>query len=405
MLKVIVVEDDSQKYGRIHLALLAGGVAESNIIHVITASQAVAKLTNDQFDLMLLDVNLPRRLGESEKRGGGLDILHELNRNEECRRPRYIVGVTAFQDVIDEFGPTFESQLWSLIHYRENSDHWIVQLRSKIEYITASKRSEGFSDGKTHGIDLAIICALDHVELEAVRRLCDWEPLRLSYDDTRYLSGTIVGDRGNFSVVAAAASRMGMPAAAIIATKVIQQFRPRYIAMVGICAGRAEKVRLGDIIVADPTWDWGSGKIISENKQAKFLPQPHQLDLAEDIIPYLKDLAEDTVAMAKLRAKFFGNKPRFDLTAHFGPLVSGAAVVAHKPTFDSLLAQHRGILGIEMEGYGVAASARGCSRPRPIAVVIKAVCDYADEDKNDDYQAYAAHNSAEFLWAAAKKFL
>jgi nucleoside phosphorylase/CheY-like chemotaxis protein len=405
MLKVLVVEDDAQKYGRLHLGLIDSGVDESAITHVVAASQAVEKLQHHQFDLMLLDVNLPRRLGEGEKRGGGLEILRELTRNEEYHRPRYIVGVTAYEDVVEEFGPAFNDQLWSLVHYRDTSDQWISQLRSKVEYIIAAKKSEGFSDGKTYGTDLAIICALDQVELEAVRRLCEWESLRLGHDDTRYLSGTIVGDRGTFSVIAAAAPRMGMPASAVLTTKVVQQFRPRYIAMVGICAGRSEKVRLGDIIVANPTWDWGSGKITSENKQPKFLPQPHQLDLNEDVVPVLKDMAEDTAGMAKLKSKFFGNKPPFELTVHFGPLVSGSAVVAHKPTFDSLLNQHRGILGIDMEAYSVAAAARGSGRPRPTAIIVKAVCDYADEDKNDDYQAYAAHNSAEFLWAAAKRFL
>ncbi|MCJ2007966.1 histidine kinase [Methylobacterium sp. J-092] len=405
MLKVLVVEDDTQKYGRIHVALEKYGVEAVNITHVLVAFQAIENLSLNHYDLMLLDVNLPRRFGETERRGGGLEILHELNRNEDLIRPTYIVGITAYEDVIEEFGPVFAEQLWSIVHYRDTSDLWISQLGAKINYITAFKNSEGFRDGKTYGTDLVIICALDKVEYDAVKRLCDWEPLRLAHDDTRYLSGTITGERGTFSVVAAAAPRMGMPASAVLATKVIHQFRPRFIAMVGICAGRFEKVQIGDIIVADPTWDWGSGKIISEDKQPKFLPQPHQLDLDEDVIPDLKDLAEDASAMAKIKLKFAGSKPRSDLGVHFGPLVSGAAVVAHKPTFDSLLNQHRGILGIDMEAYSVAAAARGGGKPRPVAIIVKAVCDYADEQKDDDYQGYAAHVSAEFIWSAAKRFL
>lgn len=86
-------------------------------------------------------------------------------------------------------------------------------------------------------------------------------------------------------------------------------------------------------------------------------------------------------------------------------MVSGAAVVAHKPTFDALLAQHRGILGLDMEAYAVAAAALGAGRPRPQTVIIKAVCDYADKDKEGDFQEYAASVSTAFALLVADQAL
>jgi nucleoside phosphorylase len=320
--------------------------------------------------------------------------------------PRYIVGVTAYEDVLAEFGDQFADQLWTLILYKENSDHWIAQIATKIDYIRASKLSEHFSDGKTFGVDLGIVCALEDVELAAVKALpCDWQPLRFEQDETRYLSGSIKRDDKTFSILAAAAPRMGMPASSVLASKVIAQFRPRVLAMVGICAGRVEKTHVGDIIIADPCWDWGSGKIDSVNDQPRFRPSPHQVELDADFSALLKETCMDVSQLARIKQEARGKKPDYELRAHFGPLASGAAVVSNREVFDTLLNQHRNLLGIEMEAYGVAVACKGSGKPRPIPLIMKSVCDYADKDKDDDYQEYAAHTSALLLYYAAKAFL
>ena len=100
--------------------------------------------------------------------------------------------------------------------------------------------------------------------------------------------------------------------------------------------------------------------------------------------------------LATIKKEARGKKPDYELRAHFGPLASGAAVVANHQVFETLLNQHRNLLGIEMEAYGVVMACKGSGKPRPIPVVMKSVCDYADRDKDDDYQEYAAHRARFF---------
>jgi len=80
-------------------------------------------------------------------------------------------------------------------------------------------------------------------------------------------------------------------------------------------------------------------------------------------------------------------------------------VVTHRGTFDELLNQHRGLLGIDMEAYALFSAAVGSGKPRPLALCVKAVSDFADKDKVDDYQEYAASISASFILETAKRFL
>ena len=49
------------------------------------------------------------------------------------------------------------------------------------------------------------------------------------------------------------------------------------------------------------------------------------------------------------------------------------------------------LIGIEMEAYGVFYSAANSMSPKPIAISIKSVCDFADEHKSDNYQEYSAY--------------
>lgn len=398
-MRVLLVEDDAVKFGRILEVVLGCGVDRSAVRHVVNASDAVAALIEESFDLLILDVNIPRRLGEGTTRGGGLLVLEEIEDDASLHRPHYIVGVSAYADAIAEFGERFGDQLWSVIHYREDVNQWARQLQELIRHTTAAGASRRFSDGKTYGYDLAIVCAVPDVEMAAIRAIAglDWADLRLPFDETRYLVGTIQTEAGRKSVIAATAPRMGMPAAAVLAAKVVLQFRPRALAMVGICAGREAKTNIGDVIVADPVWDYGSGKIEGHPEGPRFRPRAHQLPLDPDLASCVEELSDDAGWLADLKRGFLGPKPNTELEVRTGPMASGAAVVADKTTFDEIIDRQGDMLAIEMEAYAVFAATRGCGKPRPKCIIAKSVSDYADADKGDDFQAYAAFTSANVL--------
>ena len=398
---VLIVEDDPDKLGRIHNVVVDSGVSENNIKHALNSVMALSMLGELRFDVMLLDINLPRRFGESARRGGGMDIMKQIARDPSLHRPRYVVGVTAYADVIAEFGEEFADQLWTLVHYQQTSDRWISQVKSKLDYVRAIRTSDNFTDGRTYGFDLAIVCALD-MELTAVKAVpCSWQPLRLPHDPTRYWSGHVLQGSRSYNIVAAAAPRMGMPASSALASKMIFAFRPRVLSMTGICAGRYGKAQLGDVIVATHSWDWGSGKLDSVADVPRFRPSPHQLGPGDDLINEFIDVSKDVELLARIKRDAGGNKPLTELSVHFGPMASGAAVVADGKVIDGVLDGNREMIGLEMEAYGVAAAAAGCSKPRPTCVIAKSVCDFADKDKADDVQQYAAETSSRFLINAA----
>ncbi|MEL7446678.1 MAG: NB-ARC domain-containing protein, partial [Pseudomonadota bacterium] len=61
--------------------------------------------------------------------------------------------------------------------------------------------------------------------------------------------------------ILARATAMGGDAAANVATRLATQYRPKCLAMVGVCAGWRGKVALGDVIVADRCFRYDAGKL------------------------------------------------------------------------------------------------------------------------------------------------
>jgi nucleoside phosphorylase len=74
-------------------------------------------------------------------------------------------------------------------------------------------------------------------------------------------------------------------------------------------------------------------------------------------------------------------------------------------TTERIKQQHRQLLGIEMETYGVFAAAEEATDPRPIAFSMKSVVDFADANKDDCFQKYASFTSAQALKYFVENFL
>jgi nucleoside phosphorylase len=81
---------------------------------------------------------------------------------------------------------------------------------------------------------------------------------------------------------------------------------------------------------------------------------------------------------------------------HVGAIATGAAVQEDPALFTRLRPLVRTTLGVEMEGAAIGDVA---ARFQKQAIVIKAVSDHADHDKDDSFRAFACRASAEVLLA------
>lgn len=405
---VLVVEDDASKRDRI-VAILSAVCAETDTSIECVGSLSAARrcLVRNVYNLMVLDIALPQVEGGEVVRDGGMQLLREMNERDLYRMPGAVVGLTAYEDILELGRGIFDAQLRHLLKYDQVSDSWLEPFERGVRDLVDAQTARRM-ESAAYGCELAIVCALAKPELDAVLEVeWDWRLRIIHGEATTFHQGAFTAGQVTRTAYAAAAPRMGMPAAAVTASKMIHYFRPRLLVMTGIAAGWKDAAALGDLLVADPSWDCGSGKWLHDaDGQLRFLQEPHQLDLDPFVREPIRRLQSDYRALGDIRHSYKGERPDGELRLLIGPVASNASVIADGVTLERIVEdQNRKTLGLEMETYGVFVAAAESPRPRPAVMSIKTVVDYADGLKKARFQAYGAAVSARAMQALVERFV
>lgn len=397
-MKVLVVDDEYSKVQAITGVLReVPEIGALNIVHETTAQAARLALRRDRVDLLVIDLHLPETIGAQSSAEGGLALLRLMCLDAEVHLPADVIFLSGREELLEEASSKVAELGAMLYQYRDDLSLWKCALVGRAKYICARQLRDRHAP---RAVDIAIVTALRTPELDAVLNLpYAWSLERLHGDPTPYYFGEVSrgSDRAPLKLVSTCAARKGMPSAGALAARVTTLFSPKYLVMTGICAGLANKTALGDIVIADPTWDCGSGKQAEDvNGSLVFKAAPYQRPLDTNVMHIASELARDATVTQSIRTGWSHRVPDGNLTARVGPMASGASVVAAQKFATSISGQHKDLLAIEMEGYAVMAAAEYAAAPAPVSIVIKSVCDFADVQKSDDWQAYAAYTSAAF---------
>jgi nucleoside phosphorylase len=388
--------DDSQPKLRKVIDLFAGaGIPQDSLSVAHTADEARRYVKANKVDLLVLDLMLPNRVGDVEKLETALEFLRQLREDDDFIKPTHVVGLTAYEEAQEKAYSEFQSYTWTILAYSDSVDGWKSSLIKCAQYVSDTLRTEKPREYLT---DVCIITALEKPEMKAIKALpWNWHPDEPLDDVLFYSKGSLPCKTKTYSVSSVCAGRMGMVAAAIVASKAIELLRPRILIMAGICAGMPKKVNGGDAILADPCWDWQSGKKSMDKAGNKRLQvASDQIPIHELVRSKMQNMSRDSALLEEIRNSY-PSAPDNSLRIHMGPVATGSSVLADGETIAEIADQHRGLLGVEMEIYGVYQAARLSSRPRPLSFAVKSVCDFADADKDDSLQPYAAYTSANIL--------
>jgi nucleoside phosphorylase len=187
---------------------------------------------------------------------------------------------------------------------------------------------------------------------------------------------------------------MGPVASAMLVAKAVLNLKPQLVVIVGICAGIQGKADIGDVIAADISWDWQSGKYFDKNGKEHFEISPHQIAIDEKTRSQLMLLKRDNdfwASLGTISAKYSRKPPKLVI----GPIATGSSVLADARVSDRIKStQHRNLAGLDMEVYGAYAAALYCD-PNVRFLALKAVCDKGDRQKDDSFQQYASEVAAQ----------
>ncbi|KAJ5744091.1 hypothetical protein N7533_008961 [Penicillium manginii] len=260
------------------------------------------------------------------------------------------------------------------------------------------------------------VCALPKEQTAATAMLDHTHPkiTKPPNDTNSYTLGSI--GKHNVVIACLPKGKIGNNAAATAATQMVRTFPSIKVGlMVGIGGGVPPKVRLGDVVISAPVaefpgvvqWDLGKAETGGSFRRTGALDKPPnalltaltQLESQHDMngskIPKYLDALKDKYP--KMAAKYTWSnfrkdplsspdesqeKPE-DIRVHYGLIASGDQVIKDAAVRDKLNESLGGnVLCFEMEAAGLMDNFP--------CLVIRGICDYADSQKNEDWQEYAA---------------
>jgi nucleoside phosphorylase/CheY-like chemotaxis protein len=397
-LKILLVEDEPSKKSRL-LGLLGKRTdLFASTTSALSANEALEQLRNERFDLLIADVVLPSTLGGERSEENCIALLDEVDALDEGLGAAYVLAVSSAEGLSENCLQYLKARPWGLVPYREESDQALLDIERIAEWI--AKHSE--TPAPSSKCDVFIVCALEAPEFSAMEGVMqDLGPLEPLDDKHLVRYGTLSSGGHPVRVGLGFCQRMGPVSAAILTTKVLQKLSPQLILMAGICAGMEGKSDIGDVLAADMSWDWQSGKYVElhEASTTEFLMAPHQVSISDadrSALVMLKRNAALWSGFSTLTEPLGINIPKLVI----GPVASGASVLASGRVLEGIKLQHKNMVGLDMETYALYASA--ASHPAAVRFVsLKAVCDLGNKHKDDRFQAYAARVSA----VAVKTFI
>jgi nucleoside phosphorylase/CheY-like chemotaxis protein len=384
-MRVLVVDDDPQKIAAVRAFLFDQGFPATDILEAAHAAGARIVLARSPVEVLLIDVLLPAREGALPLGENSIELLRQIFDDGTTEAPHYILGMTASLEAQEKYDQDFRGLVTQILHVAPGHDAWRESLAALIRLI---RRVDAGTD--RNDFDVCVLNALRSPELEALYQT--W-PLELGAEqllrrNILCRTGTLDLGEDKRRIVCAHLAQMGPVASAHAATALLSEFHPRVLLMTGVCGGFADIVSVGDVVVAEKSWDWQAGKWSDDGVLATSLDQR---SAAAELVAAARG-AESS--MQVLYDQYGGVKPESPPRLVFGPMVTGSSVVASNDIHKVFRTQHRKMAAVDMECYGLYYAAENHASGPVHTVCVKAVSDLADRNKAHDLQGYCSYLSA-----------
>jgi nucleoside phosphorylase/CheY-like chemotaxis protein len=397
----ILIVHDRKKVGQDIKAIVAEFNPKIVPELVYDAASARAKLANNFYDLLILDLTLPTIEG---KDADGFQVaeglLEELMELRTLKTPGHVVGITLDDVALDNIQNHIGPHLMAVI--AEDPDgRWRKQLGDRLRYVFNSSADRSHALLTRHEIDLLIITALDK-ELSPFRDFFELQdyPAIPGVSEFAFTDKEGMARRGACYAI----GRAGQPSAASDTQGLLCQLRPRLAIMTGFCGGVPGKADLGDILFAETAFDWDFGKWKPSKTSAKLYSRPepvairnsrtHRIArlLIDQGLPDNNPFIAEIVRLTKGEIK----EPKLRQL----PFASGSAVIGDQEVLSSISGLNEDIGGVDMESFGFYVACKHSHAAPPEFICIKAVADACGPDKDD-----RLHTSCSFASAHVAKVI
>jgi adenosylhomocysteine nucleosidase len=331
-MKILLIEDSQEKRDVV-IGFLEKHIFIRNLSVDVAAfmSEASALVLSIQYDLIITDLMLPFIDG-GKAIDAGLEITKLITKSQ-LNSKSYIIALSQYSEIVNDQKEAFENAGVILLHYASEDGNWRDGLLSYIRRISC--------DGN---LDFVIICALPEERNAFTQSSATIKAREVSHGlDLEYLN------IGNSNGACVLLPSMGLVSASIVTSRILEKFNPKIVAMSGICGGFVSNSEMGQLLIANPCWEYQTGKWVKDG----FQMEPYQVELDENIRLILTTLSQEDAILDELEPRHGSTRPSKTSQPKIAPFASGSAVISNKENLDSVMEQHRKVAGLDMELYGV----------------------------------------------------
>jgi nucleoside phosphorylase len=386
-MKILILEDEDSKYEEIQTEIHQT-IPEAEIQRERNWYEYVRAIANTKFDLILLDLMVPRS-GRDHTVEDHHEQLVETTRDYHSKSfftPAIVL--TRYTEKSEDFVYDLNKVDINVIPFNGHGE-WKEALRIKLLAAQPKKKFE-----------FVIVCALEK-EAAAFEGLTDsWGPIKT-------ISGLICREIqiGKYKGVIVRAHRMGLVAAAVVATMALERFEPRLICMSGICGGVTGGGGIYDLLVTQICHQHDAGKWSNEGFKSEHYDVQIDVDVHNKLLELCSDADLKEYLLEGLNAgksELPDEMERLNCNVHAdAPTSSGSAVMAEDGKTSSLASGQRKLAGFDMEIYSIYEAARHAAN-KPAFFAAKTVVDDGGKNKGDKFHRIGCLLSAKFIVKAIR---
>lgn len=378
MVKILICDDDPKKLAEIFSFVESLNVDDLCIVSATTMADFTSKF-DESVDVCVIDLRIPAYDGADPDQNG-LGILQHIEAASTGKAR--LLAISAYPSEFDSIRPRFERRGCVLADY-QNQDVWHNALRMLVLQCSSQPK-----------FDFLVFVALPK-ERAPYLVMPELQGKRVVSNGLTRYDVKIGGVLGSIIEL----PRMGLVDASIVAAKCIDRFSPRLVAMSGICAGLPDRSELGQLLIAETTYEYQTGKWTADG----FLAEPYQHSMSEHLRTTIRHLMDDDGLIVDLEAGWSRRRPQETHQPKLSVFTSGSAVIADAKYIGQIASHHRKVSGLDMEVFGLHRAAH-LSGKSPDVLCAKVVVDLADSDKDDALQPYGCFISSRFLVRAIAQY-
>lgn len=184
-MNVLLVDDNNKRVETLTAWMVDFGIPNENITSTDNTVTARALITRNYYDVLLLDVVLPKRSKEKAQWANGIELLTHLTSSSRVRKPEKIIGITAHSEDIDSFREKFENFCLSVIEVKDTTGDWQPRLASAFNYTLGSKIARAQIQGNLSAITVHGIRTFGQWQ-ERLKRIVNTEASYIEFHSYKY---------------------------------------------------------------------------------------------------------------------------------------------------------------------------------------------------------------------------